>query len=339
MNFLHLVPKWTYDTKMARERFRWMDYVHEQVLPYGHGVHTTGPGWSDWNENATMVQNLNLYQQSRHKEEQAHFIVAYDVEGIATDCPIPVCVVIQEAYNRPKTLKTIHDVDAKLVIFTYANEMPQYQAELEAEGRDVVAIPHSADDRCFKDYGEEKLIDVLIVGSMNQTIYPFRNRLARLAWRDLRKRGYRVEWLKHPGYTIPPKAGLIGEAYARKINQAKLVVTCTSRYRYALGKLCEIPLCRALPVSDLPADRQKFFSQTMLNVEPWMLDREILTKIEDVLDDEDDLAARIKLAHDKIEFRLVMKYWAERFIYWARRHTGEIDMAPPMPLIGDEDKE
>ena len=338
MNFLHLVPKHTYETKMARERFRWMDYVNEQMqlVGLGHGVHTTGPGWGDWDDTRSLSENITAYMKDRHREELPHMIVSYNIkEPMPVGFEVPTAVIIQEAYNRPKTLKTIRDADAKLVFFTYFNEIKQYQAELESEGRTVVHNPHCADDYCFKDYGLEKSIDVLIVGSMNQTTYPFRSRLARLAWRELRKRGYRVEWLAHPGYVLGREGAVVGEAFARRLNMSKLVVTCSSTYRYALAKFCEIPLCRALPVSDVPLEREAFFDQTMLHVEPWMIDREILYQMENLLDDDAELQHRVKVARDKIEFRLVMKYWAERFIYHARRRIGEVDMAAPMPLTDE----
>jgi hypothetical protein len=336
VNVLFLVPKAVSDQKMARERFAWMRAVQEQVAP--HGVHTTGPGWPDWQDDLTPVDNLTFYLAARKndREAQPHLVVPYEVEGLR-GAPIPVCLILQEAYNRPKTLRLLAETDPKIVVFTYANEMLQYQAELEAAGRQVWNLPHCADDSVFVDQGRPRIYDVLIVGNMNQTVYPFRNRLARLAWRGLRKRGYRVKWLPHPGYVLPPKAGgFVGAEYAALLGSSKLVVTCTSRYRYALCKLAEIPLCGALPVSDLPYDRQKFFSQTLLHVEPWMLDAEIQQAMEDVLDDEDEWRRRVKLAHDKIEARLLMKFWAERFIYWGRRFLGEAP-TPPTPLVGDED--
>lgn len=340
MNVLFLVPKLVFDTKMARERFVWMQAVQAQVAP--HGVDTWGPGWPKWDESKTPDDNVATYMHERSGDREAHphFIVPYMVRPFVTTT-IPRVVILQEAYNRPKVLAEIRAVDAKLVIFTYANEMPQFQAELEAEGRVVKSIGHCADDHLYQVLGSTleatRTVDVLIVGNMNQAIYPFRNRLARLAWRDLRKRGYRVSWLPHPGYTLPPKAGVVGPEYVARLNSAKLVVTCTSRFKYALTKLAEIPLCGALPVSDVPGERERFFEATMLHVEPWMLDREIRQAMEDVLDSPDDWARRVKIARDKVEARLVMKYWAERFIYQCRRVLGEVDMAGPMPEVGPED--
>lgn len=334
MNVLFLVPKPTYDTKMARERFAWMRAVQEQVAP--HGVHTTGPGWPDWDASATPVANVTRYVAARRSnpEEVPHVLVTYQVDDLKGS-PVPVCLILQEAYNRPKTLGLLRATDPKLVVFTYANEMLQYAED--CADRMVVHIPHCGDSEVFKSTGQVRHIDLLIVGNMNQTIYPFRARLARLAWRSLRKRGYFVKWLPHPGYALPAKPGtVVGPDFAAVLSSSKLVLTCTSRYRYALAKLVEIPLCGALPVSDLPFERQKFFSQTLLNVEPWMLDREIEQAIEDVLDDPEEWARRAKIARDKVEARLTMKYWAERFIYHCRRYLGE-SPHPPTPPVGDED--
>ena len=236
-------------------------------------------------------------------------------------------------------MQLIRDTGASFVVFTYENDLKQYQAELEAEDRQLWFIPHSADELIYHDYGLEKDIDVLIVGNLAQEFYPFRYRLARLARRELAKRCYEVVELPHPGFTIPIRPGtVIGEGYAKVLNRSKLVMTCTSRQRYAFAKLVEIPLCWSLPVSDLPAGRQGFFRQTMLNVEQWMTDREILAKIEDVLDDDGLRLHLTTVAHDKIALRLTMRHWAERFLYAVRRGVWGESPELPTPVIGDEDK-
>lgn len=335
MNLVHLVPYETYKNKMARERFKQVEAIAETPNMY---VHTTGPGWPDWNDKASPLQNMQDYHEARRQNpaERVDAILSYQVTGLQ-GCPIPVTIVLQEAYNHPKTVRLIEDTDPRLVVFTYANEMPQYADWLERSGRTWMTIGHCADATIFRDYKLTKDIDILIVGNMNESIYPFRRRLARLAWREIRKRGYNVVWLPHPGYTLPPKAGLVGEEYAKMINRSRLVITCTSRFKYALTKLVEIPLCMALPVSDIPFEREKFFKQTMLNVEPWMTDKEIQFLIEDVLDTDDKWAAMVAKARDKIEAYLTMKFWAERYVYWIRRVILGEDPHPPMPQVPEED--
>jgi hypothetical protein len=339
MILLHLVPKAIYDTKMSRVRFEEVEALKLANPPMR--VYTTGPGWEDWPPGATPEQYvLGLLEATKNNRElQPQLILSYGVEGLSR-VPIPTIMIFHETYNYPKTMRAIRDTGAKLVIFTYTNDLALYQPELEAEDRLLYSIPHSATQEIYKDYGLEKDVDVLIVGNLAEQFYPFRYRLARLAKRELAKRGYRVVHLPHPGFTLPPREyTAVGEEYAQWLNRSKVVVTCCSKQKYAFCKLVEIPLCNALPVSDLPAERRGFFRQTLLNVEPWMLDREILAKVEDVLDDD---ALRLRLttiAHDKVASRLEMRHWAERFIFACRRLLLGEDPTPPTAPVGDEDHE
>jgi hypothetical protein len=348
MNLLHLVPKGIYDTKMSRVRFEEVAELPKANPPMQ--VQTTGPGWPDWPDGIEPVEYIKGFNaaQKGDKEAMLHAVLSYEVTGLA-QCPIPAFTIFHETYNFPKTMTKIHDVGAHYVIFTYANDLPLYGPILERNGYELAYIPHSATQSIYNTTaavsGAGKGIDVLIVGNLAEQFYPFRYRLSRLAKREIAKRGYTVVHLPHPGFTsrtaaehLPERPGTFsGPGYADWLRQAKLVVTCCSRQKYAFCKLVEIPLCGALPLSDLPNERQGFFQQTVLNVEPWMTDREILYKVEEVLD-EDDLRQRLTtVAHDKVAARLEMRHWAERFIYLVRRALGE-DPPLPTPPVGDEDK-
>jgi hypothetical protein len=346
MNFLFLVPKKIYDEKMSRVRF---DEVASLIkVDPGHTVRTTGPGWPGWPDGLQPIDYVRQIHKhfEGHQQEQIHLILSYEVEGLQGS-PIKVAMIFHETYNWGQTLRKIRDTGATLVIFTYANDLAAYEHELAKDPveREVAFIPHSADPAIYRDYSVEtpfvpgyKHIDVLVVGNLAREFYPFRHRLARLAHREIRKRGYTVVTLPHPGFTLPARPGtVVGDEYATMLNRSKLVLTCTGRHHYAFNKLVEIPLCWSLPVSDLPAERQGFFRQTMLNVEMWHTDREILGKIEDVLDDDEVLKQLTTMAHDKVAQRLTMPYWAERFLYLARRHVWGENPEPPTPPVGEED--
>lgn len=339
MNVLFLVPRRIYEEKMSRVRFEEMEAL-SKTDPRIEVV-TTGPGWPDWPDGLAprdyVQQRYDFFKANHNLREIPHVVVSYMVEGLQ-GAPIPVAMILHETYNRVKTLRAIEDTGANLVIFTYNTDITQYAEAMEAQGRRLVWIPHGADGDLYRDYGLEKDVDVLVVGNLARDFYPFRARLARLAHREIRKRGYKVVTLPHPGFTLPARPGTaVGEAYARWLNRAKLVMTCTGKHHYAFCKLVEIPLCRSLPVSDLPTDRQGFFRQTTLNVEMWHTDREILGKIEDVLDD-DGLRERLTaVAHDKVRQRLTLAHWSERFIYWARVHVWGESPELPMAPVGDED--
>lgn len=350
MNLLHLVPKTVHDTKMSRVRFEEVASLPKANPPLE--VHTTGPGWDDWPTGMDPVTYVRHWNDHVHgdRERMLHVVLSYGVPGCAglAEAPaIPVFTIFHETYNYPKTMAAIRDIGASHVVFTYANDLALYRPDLDRLGVRLWSIPHSATEMLYyPDCGIEKTIDVLIVGNLAEQFYPFRYRLARLAKRELAKRSYRVVHLPHPGFTssravehISDRAGagaVSGLAYADYLRRSKVVLTCCSKQKYAFCKLVEIALCGALPVSDLPAERQGFFRQTILHVEPWMLDREILAKIEDVLDD-DDIRRRLTVqAHDRVAARLEMRHWAERFVYVVRCALGEAP-ALPTPATSDED--
>ena len=373
MNLIFLVPRDIYDSKMSRVRFDEVDAL-TKASPQINVV-TTGPGWPDWLPGLQPIDYVQQRYEffKNNPQEIPHLVLSYKVEGLQQS-PIPVAMIFHETYNWAQVLREIEDTGATLIIFTYQNDLERYRPSIEqmnardGKERVLVSIPHSADPAIYRDYSVEdhtrhwapgpypgadvhevksytepfslgwKNIDVLIVGNQAREFYPFRHRLMRLALRELKKRGYTVVHAQHPGFTLPARQGTyVGADYARLLNRSKLVLTCTGRHHYAFNKLVEIPLCWSLPVSDLPAERQNFFRQTMLNVEMWHTDREILTKIEDVLDDDALLKHLTTIAHDKVQQRLTLPHWAERCVYYARRHVWGEAPDPPTAPVGEED--
>jgi hypothetical protein len=105
-------------------------------------------------------------------------------------------------------------------------------------------LPHHINTDIIKDYHLKKTIDTLMMGSMSPRLYPLRVKM--LA--SLKNRHGFVDY-PHPGYgheeDIQPGT-LIGEAYAKEINRAKIFLTCNSIYEYPLMKYFEILGCNTL---------------------------------------------------------------------------------------------
>ena len=157
-------------------------------------------------------------------------------------------------------------------------------------------------------------VSTLCAGNLNQYYYPHRYRLMRLGVKVFRKRGWKVTVLPHPGYTLPPREGtVVGEDFARMLNRAKIAFTCSMRYNYALAKYAEIAACRTLPAGDIPGERQEFFRDALLSLEPWMTDDEIVRTVEDVLDDPAELRRRTERAYELTLQTSTMDHYAERF--------------------------
>ncbi|WP_308636872.1 glycosyltransferase [Paenibacillus silvisoli] len=104
-------------------------------------------------------------------------------------------------------------------------------------------LPHFAEPALFRDYGQSKSIDVLMMGCTDRKYYPLRQRmLQKLQGTE----GF--VYHSHPGYRTFEAASdaWIGAAYAREINRAKLFLSCDSVFRYPLRKYVEVPASRTL---------------------------------------------------------------------------------------------
>lgn len=309
MRLLYLVPKTIYDTKMSRVRF-------QQVRAIGRlaSVHISGLGWPDWIDTATPLDNAHQIAATF----SADLILSYKVRGLH-GCRVPCAVSFNEAYDVDDVESEVHDGNARLVIFHHGNDLPRYQ-HWDARGIMRVHIPHGADTDMFRDYGHEKNIDILVVGNRNQSYYPLRYRLATLAQTYFARRAWRVVRLPHPGYTLPARDGtMVGESYARMLNRAKLVFTCSMIYKYALAKYSEIGCARSVAVADVPSERQAFFRETILNVESWMTDAQICDIVETALDPESGvLDPLLKHSYARNLAESTLDLYAQRFIEAAR---------------------
>jgi len=311
MKVLYLVSRETYDTKMSRVRAHQVDAIAAQVP-----VVISGPGWPTWDAGRTAAENVARIPVG-DSGTPADVVLTYGVAGLA-GCPVPTLTSFNEAFDVPKVTHFVQENRLRGVIFHHGNDATRY-THLWQDGIVTAHVPHCAQAETYRDYALEKDIDVLVAGNLSHGYYPFRVRLAALAWGTLRKRGYRVCVLRHPGYTLPPRAGtVVGAAFAQMLNRAKLVATCSMRFKYALAKYAEIGLCRSLAVADIPDERQEYFADTILAVHPWETDHAILDRIEAVLDDDEDRQRRTDRAWSLTQTTSTMSHYAERFLHVAQ---------------------
>ncbi len=106
-------------------------------------------------------------------------------------------------------------------------------------------FPHHVNTEIFKDYGQKKEIDILLMGATNSYYYPLRHKIL-LAYGNKKNFVYHP----HPGYKNlneeQSKSVFVKERYAREINRAKLFFTCTSIYGYTVKKYFEVLACNTL---------------------------------------------------------------------------------------------
>ncbi|WP_196493707.1 glycosyltransferase [Ornithinibacillus caprae] len=117
----------------------------------------------------------------------------------------------------------------------------------------VFFLPQFANTSIFKDYGDEKTINLMMLGEVSlPQIYPLREKILQ-HYKDTPGFYNRP----HPGWrdftTKQAEKSLIGENYARTINKAKLFFACGSVRQVVTFKYFEVPACRTLLMApDLP---------------------------------------------------------------------------------------
>ena len=182
-----------------------------------------------------------------------------------------------------RCLPGLIDQNISIYLQTFAYEMDLYHTAF-SYNRVFAHSPASAEPLVFyppmalhSDIPPVRDIDVLVVGARDHFVYPIRARMAELIRKGLIKNGYVHN---HPGYVFPNKTVEQTEAqvhtYAALLRRAKIVVSDSSRYGYALGKYSEVPLSGCLVLGDTPAEREAEFRSYIVEVSMKMTDDEIL---------------------------------------------------------------
>lgn len=103
-------------------------------------------------------------------------------------------------------------------------------------------FPHFINPAIFKGYGEEKDIELLLMGAVNGW-YPMR-----LIILNQYKDDPRFVYRSHPGYLqfSEQSEAIVGQKYAKELNRAKIFFTCDSILHYPVLKYFESLACKTL---------------------------------------------------------------------------------------------
>lgn len=240
----------------------------------------SGVGWDNYNSNLSVQKNIDKI----YKGSCPDIVVVYKPDQYIDFCnvEVPTCMRYNEMWPIKRWTEEIEKNKLNLIIAHHQNDIPKYK-----HINDVVFkhIPHSANENIYKDYEEEKIYDVLFTGATGNKHYPFRTRLKRLTNSKL-KSLFNCKVLDHPGGNRNKTKGLMGEDYAKLINSSKITLTCSSAYKYRLGKYVEIPMCGSILAGDIPDEDQENFRDFMLELNPSDSDEVIIEKIGRMLEDE-----------------------------------------------------
>jgi len=217
-------------------------------------------------------------------------------------------ILFDEMYNIDWVMQKILNTGAQYIIRNYSNDIKRYEGKKSIKGIKWANIPHCASVDLFKDYEEEKVNDVLFVGSVSRH-YPFRERLRKLIEEKLSKLCkckviYKQERNKY----------CFLEGYAREINKSKITITTSSRYKYRLAKYVEVPLCGSLLAADLPAEDEGFIKRFALVLNTDDSDDQIIRKLMYYVEHDEQRMKKIKLGMKMNQEHFSQEVYAQQFV-------------------------
>jgi len=309
MKILYLINKDYFDFRMDRNRWHSIDAISKvSDLVY------SGINWPNYDASKTVAQNVKAI----YGGDKPDIILTYKPLEMAgmKEVSIPKCIRYNEMYRENKVRADIIDGGMNMVICHHRNDLLQYREDYP----DVqfFNISHCAEATIYKDYGLPRKWDIMFCGAVTRKAYPFRYRLLQLAKVRLRKK-MNVLILPHPAPGIRRRVhwtkiqGPILDKWAKIVNQSKICLTCSSRWKYRLSKYAEIPMCRSLLAGDFPDEDPDFWPQFMLELNPQDSDDELEEKILYYVNNDEErerLATRgMQLVQDYTQEK-----YAERFV-------------------------
>jgi hypothetical protein len=272
IKILYLIDKKEYIQKMSRVRFSAMKKLGEFT-----NLIFWGPNWNNYDNNKNIQDNISKMNY------KIDLIICYKPELIKGCDKIKITRTIcyNEMWDEKYTLNQINNYSPDFVVCHHENDMKKYQ---EKYLKDIfsyfkfVHIPHCAENTIFYDKKQcDKNIDILLCGTVGKH-YPIRQRLVEII--KIMPKEFKCAEYKHPGYIHTDAfTNIYLQDFASAINNAKICITCTSKYKYRLGKLVEIPMCNSVLCSDIPEQDQETFGDIMITINENMSNEEIVEKL------------------------------------------------------------
>jgi hypothetical protein len=187
---------------------------------------------------------------------------------------------IEDCYEVDNLIYNINIFKYDYVIYRYNCEQMNYI--ISKCNSKFIHYPHYINTNIFKQYNNEKSIDILLYGNTSN-FYPFRQRLFNL----IKKSGLNYYYLPHPGYNEflnednPNK--IVSSELSQLINKAKITISTCSSFNYLLKKYIEISLSGSIIAGNYPTTEENIYKNCMCLLDETDNDEVIIEKIKNIL--------------------------------------------------------
>lgn len=312
MNIVYIFPKMYYEKKMSIGRT-----LYGGAVANSPGVDRFiwwGPGWSGYEDTRSLNYNLASL------DFDVDVVWFYKAEP-AMCCEMVECkklVCFNEANHVGKTHTEIEDADATHVVFHHESDQHSWESGMEESHAKIL---HCADPVFFtnkyKPWGERHG-ECIFAGVDSPEIYPLRRRL-KLLIVDGQLNG---SLYQHPGYRLRNREAVVKQynQYCQALMRHKVLVTCTSKYKYPLAKIIEGMMAGCLVATDMPDDEEfrQNLGKFIIEIEPEWNDLDIRNKILGSIADTAWAESTASAARDYVLKNYATEKYAERLLDFLR---------------------
>lgn len=279
----------------------------------------SGQGWDNYIDNATLPSHMR-----RLMPDGCDVVWMYKPNGGGRPERPPHVPPLAE-WKQIDALKVISlnefwwDIETRkqevdgfnLAIAHHENDLPR----LEEVGILAHHIPHSANSEVFfRDKPPiDRKINCLITGSISEDHYPLRCRLRSMVVSG-RLPG---ELRTHPGYWQANLSANDAQVcnYADHLGNSKISLCCSSKWKYALGKIVESMQAGCLVVCDMPDDKvfQSTLGKHIVEIDSKMDDEQIVEIIQSWLSRPLDITECARAGQELAVSEFSMQRYAEKF--------------------------
>jgi hypothetical protein len=182
----------------------------------------------------------------------------------------------------------------------------------------LFVLPNFVDPQVYRDYGESKIIPILLTGAKGPQ-YPWRRRVYKLV-----AEYYPSMSCPHGGYLARSGAGQVmyGERYARTINASFMAPTCGTIAKEVVRKHFEIPGCRACLITEKSPGLEAAGFVDMANC-VFADEKDILEKVAYLFQRPEKLRSIADAGHQLVQSRHTLRQ-RHQILQWLNlhRHVG-----------------
>ena len=263
----------------------------EEVVP---GIHLAFPGDGVTERGIDIRSLISLLDFEPeiiiHAENFKHDRLI--VENLDTyDCPKALII---EDMHCPEYIFNAFDLGGFDYVFPHCrnDDFDLIQSRLPKSVK-YFDYPHFINLDTFKDYGLEKEYDIILYGSTEEAIYPFRKRLFEL----ILDSDLKVNHIPFGGYH--GKNSFQGESLAREINKSKIGISTRSTRDCLIKKYLEIPACRTAVAGNIPSEFADN-KDLVIELNEAMTSEQIINKLKHYINDDKALKRKTNAAYEYV---------------------------------------